>query len=61
MFRREPKQWGMYFFQVYVDIGAEGSDRAIINLAIINAVGVAAISRLWDIKVTQLECSNARA
>ncbi len=51
----------MFFFQVYVDIGAEGSDRAIIHLAIINAAGVAAISRLWDITVTQLECSNARA
>ncbi len=46
---------------VYVDIGANGGDSATIAFAFNTPAGVAALARIWDVKVTQVECSNANA
>jgi hypothetical protein len=43
---------------VYVDIGAESGDSATLAFAF---PGTQTFSRSWDIKVTQLECSNPSA
>ena len=44
---------------VYVDIGAGPGDTAVLSWTSNNPAGQAAVARLWDVKVTQLECSNA--
>ncbi len=41
---------------VYVDIGANEGDTATINMAFSTA---STATRMWDIKVTQLECGNS--
>jgi hypothetical protein len=43
-----------YFFLVYVDIGNQGTDTA--NLAF--TFTTTTTTRNWEIKVTQVECSN---
>ena len=43
-----------FFFAVYVDIGANSGDTATINFNF----GTTAASRTYDIKVTQIECTN---
>lgn len=42
---------------MYVDIGAEGGDTASLAFALSGA----GVDRMWDVKITQLECSNANA
>ncbi len=46
---------------VYVDIGANAGDTATIAFTFATPAGTVAIGRLWDIKVTQVECSNPNA
>jgi len=41
-------------FTVYVDIGNQASDTATLNFAFATASTI----RNWEIKVTQIECSN---
>ena len=43
-------------YTVYVDIGANAGDTATLAFAFSSAVTTA--SRMFDIKVTQIECNN---
>ncbi len=49
------------FFSVYIDIGANSGDSATIQFAFNTPAGTTALARLWDVKVTQIECSNGNA
>jgi len=44
-------------FKVYIDVGASTGDVATLNFAI----AAASAGSMWDIKVTQVECSNANS
>ncbi len=48
-----------FIIPVYVDIGAQDGDTAM--LAFTFAAANMAFQRMWDIKVTQLECTNENA
>ena len=62
--KKEPQishTFNLLFFSVYIDIGANSGDSATIQLAFNTPAGTTALARLWDVKVTQIECSNGNA